>query len=145
MLGARSAVRSVSGSRPATLAVAGAMGVLAASFLPWARSGEAGRTSYEIVAAARRLDVVHGVWATAAAGWYLVPLLVVATGLAAALGRRVATATLSAVVGSAAAGLAAAVEASPLDAEMGTSVALAAGATALVGAARLAWERRSRP
>ena len=130
-------------ARGATLAVAGTLGVLGASFLPWAHSGEVARTSYQVVEAARALDVVDGVWAGAARGWYLVPLLAVGTGLAAALGRRAATATLSAVVGSAAVGLAVAVKASPLGAGVGTSVALAAGVAALVGTARLAWERRS--
>ena len=135
------------GGRPfrAISAVAGTLGVLGASFLPWARSGSASRTSYEVVEAARRLELVDGVWASLALSWFFVPLLVVCAGLSATLGRPVATATLSAVVGSTAVGLAAAVEASPLDAEVGTSVALAAGAMALVGAGRLAWERRSRP
>lgn len=127
------------------MAVAGTLGVLGASFLPWAGSGGASRTSYQVLEAARNLEVVSGIWATTARLWYLVPLLVAGTWLAATLQRSLATATLSAVVGSAAVGLAVAVEASPLGAEVGTSVALAAGATALVGAARLAWERRSRP
>lgn len=126
----------------ALLAVAGLLGILVASFLPWGRSGDAARTSYELVDAAGRLEVVSGAGATAVRGWYLMPLLVACTWLAAARRHLLMTATLSALVGSAAIGLAAAVRASPVGAEIGTSVALVAGAMALVGAARSAWEDR---
>ncbi len=124
------------------VAVAGALGVLVASFLPWGRSGGASRTSYDLVDAAGRLEVVSGALAVGVRGWYLVPFLVACTWLAAVRCRLLATATLSALVGSAAVALAVAVRASPVGAERGTSVALVAGATALIGAARSAWEPR---
>ncbi|HEV2068601.1 MAG TPA: hypothetical protein VGR26_02265 [Acidimicrobiales bacterium] len=124
------------------VAVAGALGVLVASFLPWGRSGGTSRTSYELVDAAGRLEVVSGALAVGVRGWYLVPLLTACTWLAAVRRRLLATATLSALVGSAAVALAVAVKASPVGAEAGTSVALVAGATALIGAARSAWEDR---
>lgn len=128
------------------LAVAGAVGVLGASFLPWARSGSASRTSYELVATASRLDVVSGTGATLVRGWYLLPVAAAGTWVAATLGRPLVTATLSTLVGSAALGLVAALRASGpgLAAEGGTAVALAAGVTALIGAARLFWEHRRR-
>lgn len=120
----------------------GALGVLVASFLPWGRSGGATRSSYELVAAAESLQVVSGAGAIVARAWYLLPLGVACTWLAAVGRRPLATATLSALVGSAALVLAAAVKVSPVGTEMGTSVALAAGATALAGAGRSAWEHR---
>ncbi|MGI8759255.1 MAG: hypothetical protein ACR2K0_08095 [Acidimicrobiales bacterium] len=134
-------------SRPGmgtVLAVAGVLGVLVASFLPWARSGNASRTSYELVATAQRLDVVSGPGATLVRGWYLLPVAAAGTWLAATLGRPLLTATLSTLVGSAALGLVAALRSSgpSLAVAGGTSVALAAGATALIGAARLMWEHR---
>lgn len=126
------------------VAVVGVIGVLGASFLPWARSGSATRTSYELVAAARRLEVVSGVGATLARGWYLLPLVVACTWLAATLRRPLVAAVSSAVVGTATLALVAAVKASPLPADTGTTLSLIAGIVALVGAARLAWEQRSR-
>lgn len=128
------------------LAVAGVLGVLLASFLPWARSGNASRTSYELVATASRLDLISGPGATLVRGWYLVPVAAAATWLAATLGRPLVTATLSTLVGAAALGLVAALRTSgsSLAVAHGTSVALAAGATALIGAARLMWEHRRR-
>jgi hypothetical protein len=124
------------------LAVAGVLGILVASFLPWGRSGDAVRTSYELVDAAGRLEVVSSAGATVALGWYLMPLLVACTWLAAVRRHLLVAATLSALVGSAAIGLAAAVRASPVGTEIGTSVALVAGAVALVGAARSGWDDR---
>lgn len=127
------------------LAVTGVVGALAASFLPWAQSGSSGRNSYGLVAAARRLDVVSGTAAGLARGWYLVPLLAACAWVAAALRRPLVVAILSAVVGSATLALFAAVKASPLPVDIGAYLALAAGVLALLGAARLAWEQRSRP
>lgn len=126
------------------VAAVGALGVLGTSFMPWARSGSSSRTSYELVAAARRLDVVSGTGATLARGWYLVPLVVAGAWLAAALGRPLVAAVSSAVVGVATLALVVAVKASPLPADTGSNLALAAGVLALLGAGRLAWEQRSR-
>jgi hypothetical protein len=135
-------------SASTAVALVGAVGVLGASFLPWVRSGGAHRTSYELVRAAERLDVVSGRAALVARAWYLLPLVVAAACLAASLGRLRVSLALSAVAGAAATLLAALVGRSPLTTEVGWTTTLPAAALVLVGVScslinRTPWVRRT--
>jgi hypothetical protein len=124
-------------------AVAGALGVVAGSFLPYARSGRAVRTSYEVVATAERLEVVTGPAATLLRGWYLVPLLGAGAWLAAVTGRRVLLVSSCGILGVAALVLGGLLRRSPLTADVGVAIASLAGVLALLGVARMTWELRS--
>jgi hypothetical protein len=54
---------------------AGVAGEVVGGFLPWIRSGQRQRNGFELVDAARTLDVLDsGVQRALAAAWYLVPL-----------------------------------------------------------------------
>jgi hypothetical protein len=120
----------------------GTVGVIIGTFLPMARSGAATRTSYEVVAAAERLEVVTGALATVAQGWYLVPLLAVAAWLAAALRASGLLLALCISLLMAVLSLSVVVHRSPLAFTAGAAGAPLAGAVAVVGAARYLWERR---
>lgn len=124
------------------LAVGGAVGVVVGSFLPYARSGSATRTSYEVVGVAERLDVVTGPAATLARGWYLVPLLAAGAWLAAALGNRALLVASCAILSTAALALGVLLNRSPLRADVGLYLASLAGALSLLGAACLLWDQR---
>ena len=125
------------------MAVAGAVAVALAAFLPWAGSGDATRSSFELVQVAERLDVLDGRnRQLGAVLWYLLPAIVALVWLAATFERPVATAALSASVGVLAIGGAGVVVASPLKAEVGVPIAVVAGVAALAGAALIARERR---
>jgi hypothetical protein len=67
-----------------------ALGVeTACAFLPWVRTGNRDRTSFEVIGAARELDVLRSpVERILAAAWYGMPLLAALAVLAAALGAR---------------------------------------------------------
>ena len=123
--------------RPAAtaLVLAGAVGVVGASFLPWVRSGSAHRSSYEVVEAADRLGVVSGAGALPVRAWFLLPLVVAGACLAASLGRPRLAVALGGLAGAAAALLAYLVGRSPLTTEVGWTATLAAGVVVLVGAA----------
>ena len=110
------------------------LGCLAASFLPWARSGTRLRDSYELVAVAGRLDVLPSPWAGASAAWSLLPLCAVLVGVAMAFHRPLAIGTISLTVGIASISLAVVVFASPLGTELGARAALLTGSTSVVGA-----------
>jgi hypothetical protein len=123
--------------------VAGALGVAVAAFLPWGGSGDATRSSFELVQAAERLDLLRGGNRQfAAVLWYLLPALVALVWLAATFERPFATAALGAAVGVLAVGGALVVVASPLKVEPGVPIAVLAGGTAMGGAAFIALERR---
>jgi hypothetical protein len=126
------------------VATAGAVAVALTSFLPWATSGRASRSSYELVASAERLEVLDGVAAAAAPLWYLVPLAAACAFLAAVLGRTVLAAGVAAATGVAAIVLGAAVNSSPLGADVGCAAATLAGAVSVAGAAVAVWQRRRR-
>ncbi|HUF33115.1 MAG TPA: hypothetical protein VMN58_07905 [Acidimicrobiales bacterium] len=125
------------------LAAGGAVGVVVGSFLPYARSGAATRTSYELVGVAERLELVTGPAATLARGWYLVPLVAAAAWLAAALGKRVILVTSCVILGTAALALGVLLNRSPLGADVGVYLASLAGALSLLGVACLLWDQRS--
>ncbi len=87
-------------TRAATVvAVAASVAVGALSLLPWGRSGRVGRSSYRLVTAAERLDVLEGTQRDLARLWYLLPALVAGVWLAAFLGRSRLVGTLALAVG----------------------------------------------
>jgi hypothetical protein len=120
------------------MALLAATAVLAASFLPWGRSGAADRSSYDLVAAAVDLEVLEGGAAQAARAWYLLPAAVGAAWLAEALGRPLARTALPAVIGASGLALAVATVRSPLVEQPATTFTAIAGAIA-IGAALAGW------
>ena len=121
--------------------VAGALAVVTAGFLPWSRSGEAQRNSFELARSAERLDVLTGAAHQAAVAWYLVPALVALLWITATLRWDRAAAGLGAVVGALALAAAALVLRSPLKVEPAVPIAGGAGAVALAGALALGASR----
>ena len=127
-----------------SLGVGGAA-VLVVAFLPWVRSGERDRNSFELLRSADRLDLIDGVVQRAAQiGWLLLPVAVGMVVVALALGHgRIAAA------GALAAGLAsliigALVVSSALDSTPWPAVAFALGVgVALVATIELVQERNS--
>jgi hypothetical protein len=115
-----------------------ATAVLAASFLPWGRSGAADRSSYDLVAAAVDLAVLGPAVAQAARAWYLLPALVGAAWLAGALDRPLASTALAALIGASGVALAVATVRSPLVEQPATTFTAIAGAIA-ISAALAGW------
>lgn len=116
-------------------AVLAASAAVIGSFMPWARSGQTSRTSYELIGVAGRLDVLDGGWARLAALWLLVPVATGLAWLALSFSRSRLAATLAASVGLQAVAAAALTERSPLAAETGVTVGRWAGSVALAAAA----------
>ena len=105
--------------------------VLVGATLPWGRSGEVDRSSFELVRLARRLDVLEGGAAAVARVWLAAPLVVAIVVAAGMTGRRgVAVAAGTALVGVAVA-LVAVTYRSPLLPRYGLHVTMV-GAGALV-------------
>jgi hypothetical protein len=115
------------------VALGGATGVVVSSFLPWARSGSADRDSYQLVAAAERLELLSPPLQRVALAWYLVVVAVGVAWLAAGMHRHLLAAGACAATGSLALLLSVATMASPLRALTGTPVAAASGGIALLG------------
>lgn len=113
----------------------GASGAVIGSFLPWARSGQTSRTSYELIGVAGRLDVLEGSWARLAALWVVMPVLAGLAWLVLSFGRSRLAATLAASVGLQTLAAAALTERSPLATETGVTVGRWAGLVALAAAA----------
>lgn len=124
--------------------MAGSVGTLAASVLPWAASGRRLRDSYELVAVAARLDLLGERTASLAGAWSFLPFAVALTCLAVLFHRPWATATLSLSVGISALGLGLAVSRSPLGMEVGAKVAAATGLVAVGGALAVVVDERRR-
>ena len=97
------------------------------TFLPWAQTGAARRSSYVLVADVDQLGVLSGAASRAAGLWPLVPLLAGAAVFALGLGRLRAGAGLSAAVGLAVAAASMAVLRSPLQPLAGCWAGLATG------------------
>lgn len=131
--------------RDVTVLVAGALALATTvtTFLDWGRSGRRSRSSYELVDVADRAGVLPERWAAAAGVLYLAPAACGLVLVAAAARRHtlagVATATLGALVGTAAI----LVARSPLVAEPAARAAALLGAgTALSGFAVLVTARK---
>jgi hypothetical protein len=124
--------------------VASAAATVAASFGPWLRTGGATRSSYEVVQAAERLEVLaSGPQVAISAAWAFLPLLAVLSLLALALGRARLAAGVALVVGLLAVSLAFAVMNAPGSAEWGASAGLGAGLALIVATATTARTARS--
>jgi hypothetical protein len=124
------------------VAVAGTVLIAATAFLPWGRSGQALRNSFELVAVAGRLELLDGAAAGGARVWFLVPVLAGLVWLAAAVGRPLLTAALSATAGSMCLAGVLLLERSPLGREPGAALAAAAAVLALCGSVLLLREWR---
>lgn len=112
----------------------GVVGITVGAFLPWLQTGAATRNSFAVVRAARRLGVIDNDVASGVLGaWYFVPLLAALVVLLVALRRPRAAGALAMVVGAVVAVIAVVVLRSPTAVEVGPSVALVAGLSALSG------------
>jgi hypothetical protein len=88
---------------------------VAASLLPWVRTGARERSSYELLAAARRLEVLDsGAEHALLVAWRFVPLVVALGWLALALGWRRVAAAAGVIAGIAAIAVSTAVLRAPL-------------------------------
>jgi hypothetical protein len=114
----------------------------AAGFLPWLRTGERERSGYELIDAARSLDVLDSaVVRTLALAWFLVPLAAALCCLAVLLHARRAAAVLAIGTGLLGAGFSLRVELVPLPALSGAHLTLiAALAVVVAGTAELVHE-----
>jgi hypothetical protein len=117
--------------------------VLVGAILPWGRSGEVDRSSFELVRLARRLDVLDGGAAAVARVWLVAPLVVAVVVAAGVTGRRalaVVTGTALVVV---AVALVAATYRSPLLPRYGLHVTMVgAGALVIAGLSAVGARRR---
>jgi hypothetical protein len=119
---------------------------VAATFAPWLRSGDAHRSSYEVIRAAEDLDLLDG-WLqpVAAAAWYFVPLLGALVLLAAVLGRPILAAVLLGVTGASVSLLALGLTSGPLSTDWGSVAGMVGGILAVLAAAEwIVHERRNR-
>lgn len=129
--------------------VVGSLIVLIGAVLPWGRSGQTDRSSFELVRLARRLDVLDGALASVARLWLATPLLVAVVVVTAWAGRRAVALTLGTIVAAAGVGLAIAVQQSPLVPRPGLHVTIGGAAVTAVGgllwAVPHSWARRAHP
>jgi hypothetical protein len=105
--------------------------VVAASLFPWARSGQATRTSHELVRAAVRLELLTPWVQRIALAWYVAPAAVGLAWLAAGVDRVIVAALTCAAVAGFGLLLAVTVLRSPLSDEPALTVAVVAGVVAL--------------
>jgi lipopolysaccharide export LptBFGC system permease protein LptF len=104
-----------------------------AGFLPWLRSGQRERDGFELVDAARSLDVLDAGWQRAlAVAWYLVPLTAALSCLALLLRRRRTAAGLAVGAGVVGVAVTLVVELARIPALPGLHVSLAAAVAAVV-------------
>ena len=107
----------------------------AAGLLPYAGTGRTTRSAFGLVAAARAAGLGStGAVRLAAIAFAVAPGLAAGVLAAAAFGWRRTTGTLALVTGAVGIGAAAAVNRSPLRADVGTAVSAAAGAVAAAAA-----------
>lgn len=104
---------------------------LCTTFLPWGRSGERARNSYEIIDVVGDAGVLPDHLAGPARAWLLLPIVTGVALLLAAVGLRRWAATVAGIVGATAAVGAVVVQRSPLVAEPGTYGAIASGVVTL--------------
>jgi hypothetical protein len=119
---------------------------LAATFLPWIRSGQQSRSSYSLLGLVDRLEFApDGPAATAIKLWPLVPMLLVICTIAVWWPRK-SVAIVGAVVAALyVLGMAVALGQAPLPLLVGRTAAIAGGVMLLGAAAVLAAERSPRP
>jgi lipopolysaccharide export LptBFGC system permease protein LptF len=115
----------------------GIVGEALAGFLPWLQTGERQRNGYELIDAARALDVEALeplLWRSLALAWYLAPLAAAVCCLAALLHARRTAAVLAVVTGLVGAAVALLVELGiPAPARSGVALTLITAVAGLVG------------
>ncbi len=117
-----------------------------ASFADWTRTGTRHRNSFELVAVARRLEVVHSdALGALARGWVLAPLLSVLALTALVYRRPRVAAIAGGLVSVATVALVMAINSSPLRAEGAVTVAMAGAIMTLIGSVWAAFSRPGRP
>ncbi|HEX2576170.1 MAG TPA: hypothetical protein VHK88_07455 [Aquihabitans sp.] len=133
--------------RLAPLAMAAlAAAAVAVSFAPWLRTGDARRTSHEVVRAADRLGVLDaGPQAAVSVAWAFLPLVAVFAVLALVLERRRLAGALASIVGALAVALALVLENARRSADWGATAGLAIGSALVVAALATALSSRSEP
>jgi hypothetical protein len=120
--------------------------VVIASFLPWMRSGAHHRSSYSLVAVARRIHVIDNAALSALARlWPLAPMLAAGAVLALIRERPRTAALLGATVSVATIFLVIAVKTAPVAAEGGATTALVGAIMALIGSVAVLMTRPRRP
>lgn len=108
---------------------------VAVSFAPWLQTGTARRTSYQVVRAADRLQVLDpGIQAVVSVLWAFLPLLAVASIAALIAERTLLAAALAAAIGLMQVALASAVKIAPRSADWGTDAGFVAGLALVVAA-----------
>lgn len=123
-----------SGTRSVTIMLVAIVAEAVAGFLPWLRTGERERSAYELIDAARTLDVLDSaVVRGLALAWFLVPLAAAVCCLAVLLHARRAAALLAVGTGLLGAGFALRVELAPLPALSGVHLTLIAALAVVVG------------
>jgi hypothetical protein len=112
-----------------------AVGVEAlAGFFPWIRTGQRERNGFELIDAARTLDVLDsGIQRGLALAWYLVPLAAALCWLAALLHLHRIAALLAIGTGLLGTGIALSVERVPMPSLLGVHVALIAALAVVAG------------
>lgn len=109
------------------------VGEAVAGFLPWLRTGERERSAYELVDAARSLDVLDSAVVRAlAVAWFLVPLAAMLCCLALLLHARRVAALLAIGTGLLGAGFALRLELAPLPSLFGARLTLIAALVVVV-------------
>lgn len=115
-----------------TVATGASVAVIASAFAPWGRSGEAVRSSFELIAAADRIDLLEPPWSILAVTWYVLPMLAGAACVAAATARTLVVAVLASTIGALSMTGCAVLYQSPLGPEVGAPLAGVAGGLAVV-------------
>lgn len=131
---------------PAGFMVVGLAVIGVSSFSDWTRTGTRYRNSYELVAVARRLEVVpNAALGALARGWVLAPLcsVLAVTALVYRIPRLAAV--IAGLVSIATIALVLAVNSSPLRAEGAVTVAMAGAIMTLIGSVWAALARPGRP
>jgi hypothetical protein len=115
------------------------------AFLPWAYSGEVDRAAFALARTARNLRLADTVpLRILLVAYYLMPLLVAVTWLAAVGGKWAWAAGAAALSGVLAVAAGAVVLYAPVRAGAGPWASMVAGLAALVGGGWLAWEQQRR-
>lgn len=117
------------------LAILAASTALVAAFLPWGRSGQTSRSSFQLIGVADRLDVLQGSARSAAYLWFVLPVLVGLAWLARSVGRSALAASLAATAGLICLAASELTVRSPLAVEYGATIARWAGIVAAGAAA----------
>lgn len=106
----------------------------AAGFLPWVRTGQRERTSFELISSARSLGVLDsGLERTLALAWYLVPLAATLAWLATLLHRERIGAALAVAAGVLGVGMVWAIDHGPIATLVGVRATLCAALVATAG------------